>query len=926
MQSYKKYKKYKLKYLNMKKYMLQYGGDKPVLQNIERINRFRNGTEMEKFLNPIYGLYTCENGFIENNYRLYDAQRTDLDKKEILERLPKSRKIHGITHSVLGVLGPNNEIRKLQPRAIGRYIALLYFNDRFIINKDKQLVPKNKELKPQNKELKPITTDESKVNINFINIISSSAKYSKKLDNEVKECIIKRSDADIKILLFYINNVPLLKKHFSLTINNDMQDFHIILYCLWWTLDNDNGIDEYYKGIYEVFTICDKYISKSDKDILQCNEKVEEKNKLYNSFESILIKITTTEFNIYSYSKAHHFCNNIKPITYSDCGETTLRNFINLICFDGTKFDVMILAKYGAIKGLVDFYTKFNNFIKQSEPNNIYGPLNARDEWSKLIIENTNNVRMTQQCNEIDGKPPYRFEVETLMSEDGKTTNFFQLIKNLFKSVNNWNDFIKDHKYITRIDNNINMTGIGSITITRLKKQYKITCERGHYYMTLITPKDNNVETGHVVDVMQKEIISVLLNKNILTEHNCYYRKWSSESICDTINNNRTELNMRQRLLELSYMNMYDSDTRRRIKIDTRTELFRFFVEHIVKKYNGNDELKNNLNDYTFICVNVDFVNYIPSLKTLNCEFVDFNIPRIDLSPLRNIEHIGDNFLHGYPTEFNNITEIDLRPLENVRSIGNGFMVCFRNLVSINTVLLPHLKSIGDNFMAECEKIRNLELLDLINLETIGRYFLLGCYELETIKLSSASGLPNLQSIGGDFMAYCPKIQNIQLHNTCNLKTIGYNFMQECFELQNIEIPNLSKLESIEHSFAISCIKLTNIDLSSASKLSNLISIDRKFMYRCNELQYIRLLGLDNLKTIGMGFMSNCKKLIKIELTNVINLTTIVNDENKGSAFAQNCTNLEVIDLSSAIKLDFDSIKTFAENCPKVKILKPKLE
>ena len=239
----------------------------------------------------------CENAFIENNYHLYDAQRTDLDKKEILERLPKSQKIHGITYSVLGVLGPNNEIKKLHPRAIGRYIALLYFNDKFIINKDKQLVPKNKELKPQNKELKPITTDESKVNINFINNISSSAKYSTKLDNEVKECIIKRANADIKILMSYISNVTLLKKHFSLTTNNDMQDFHIILYCLWWILDNDNGIDEYYKGVYEVFTICDKYINKSDKDILQCNEKVEEKKinlliKILKSNQPVLHKLS----------------------------------------------------------------------------------------------------------------------------------------------------------------------------------------------------------------------------------------------------------------------------------------------------------------------------------------------------------------------------------------------------------------------------------------------------------------------------------------------------------------------------------------------------------------------------------------------------------------------------------------------------------
>jgi hypothetical protein len=66
--------------------------------------------------------------------------------------------------------------------------------------------------------------------------------------------------------------------------------------------------------------------------------------------------------------------------------------------------------------------------------------------------------------------------------------------------------------------------------------------------------------------------------------------------------------------------------------------------------------------------------------------------------------------------------------------------------------------------------------------------------------------------------------------------------------------------------------------------------------------------------------MMGCIEIESVNLSGLNNLETI------GARFADSCTNLEIIDLSSAIKLDFKNIVEFAENCPKVKILKPKLE
>jgi len=65
MDYYEKYLKYKKKYIELKN---QIGGDKPIIQQIDKINLFHD-SEMEMYLNPIYGYYMCEN--IKRKTRLF---------------------------------------------------------------------------------------------------------------------------------------------------------------------------------------------------------------------------------------------------------------------------------------------------------------------------------------------------------------------------------------------------------------------------------------------------------------------------------------------------------------------------------------------------------------------------------------------------------------------------------------------------------------------------------------------------------------------------------------------------------------------------------------------------------------------------------------------------------------------------------------
>ena len=86
MNYYSKYLKYKLKYLNLTN--LQTGGNKLFINDIYKINLFKN-SEMEKYLNPIYGFIYCNIGFIPNNYYLKDYNFLNTEISNIIFQISR---------------------------------------------------------------------------------------------------------------------------------------------------------------------------------------------------------------------------------------------------------------------------------------------------------------------------------------------------------------------------------------------------------------------------------------------------------------------------------------------------------------------------------------------------------------------------------------------------------------------------------------------------------------------------------------------------------------------------------------------------------------------------------------------------------------------------------------------------------------------
>ena len=867
MNYYLKYVKYKNKYLKYKKSLLQIGGDKPLIKTIKNINLFTD-ERMEKFMNPVYGFFMCECGYITNNYYL--------DK---IKSSPLSKIINKITKDEDGFRRPVNEIKdKLDSRDIGRYIGLLYANSFYTI---------------QGKSNKLFKVGEK---IYF---------DQKIIDKEFT-----------KELTDYINKSKLIKN----TIFKEelvLQDsFHLLLYCLWWIANNREGIKNYYEGINEIFTIMNKLeLSNKIPLIIIPDNYLVSISEFINPFEEQLYNLYSVDFDILVQEYSQHFCGgSSNPTTYPDCGEVTARNFMNLILYDieSNNFNTSYISKFKPIQELLDYYTIFNNFDdhKSSNTKRIYEQnLNSRDAWSYLILFYANeNINFKETCRNIDRK----YELNSGMSIDGQENNFIQLIKNFLPRLNN----LKDLERINNIDNIKDETtnGYGDIIISGTYNII-ITIEPGHIYMTQ-NNKKLNIDLSLITTPKHKFVLDILLqqNSNHILNHNiCLFIKWTPDLISRSIKSDSTPELIKELTLIVS-TDQFNPELKKRIVIDIDNEIYTpdFFINL-------------EINDFTYTSNNFNFIkNKIPALTNLNFKTKERLTKHINLSSLMEIKSIGYGFIN-YCSELTSI----ILP-KNLQSIGKSFMNSCNKLKIINLSNLNNLKFIDDNFMSysneltdiifspdssllcigqqflyNCKKIKNLNLSYLVNLETLGNFFLSNCSGLTTIYLEN---LTKLTTIGDFFLNNCIGLTTIDLSPLINLKIIKSGFLSTCSNLTSLTLSNLDKLISIGGDFLRDCVSLISLDL----KLVNLQSIGSNFMYNCTNLTSLQLLALTDLK-IDFGFLQECINLKEINLQ-LPNLTLIPDN------FLVNCTSLKTINLHyfSNVTLIPDN---FLVNCTSLKTI-----
>ena len=940
------------------------GSDTKIKVSEPKIEKYDH--QMEKYMNPIYGLVYCEIGYVPNIFYLRQSNFT-------IDNVPQNHVdiIRNTCKQEPGstVIKPTNNIMAnvVTLTDIGHYIAIKYVNMIAASDDAKIVILNNNKYVP------------GRLYINNPNY------------NKNKELQQKWSSV--------ITSISKFNRYIPLT-DNDIFAFHMILFCLWWKVGNNDGFDYYYKGIQDVFDIVNHCFPPNTKSpatpkkpliikekqapiVLNKTPKPRKNTRSSDSssnsstsiftrssnsssdsssnsssnsstdtplsFEQIVLGITRIDFPLYDQEKSLHFCKETKEQTYADCGETTVRNIINILCFNGTNFDLSLLKEKegktdvsteskSTISELIKYYTDFNTFELQSKitPDSYtyIKNLNARDAWSKLIIENAQyNMRFSKQCETADA--PYGYDIDSGKSKDGEKSNLLQMLQNLLPGIKIWEDLKNIN--ITDVDiTNLNENGFGKVYIFKSSLKFTVHLQEEHFYVSLSEKTTNQKGYSHIKKTHQTYFLDILY-KNFIDKHREYIRNtrkhadnierynsderktqeeqkikdytkeflkfilnynFSSEELVKNINQSVSydyELVLKELLFELSFTNKYDSDTRRRtniyIKNDSSYLLTSFFDKF---KIVCRDSTK--VNEYSFVISYdepkpFDFLKELPLLTVLNISIDNrtSSLKTIDLSPLTKIEHIGDNFLK----KFSELESIDLSPLQNVKTIGNYFLSVCKHLKRIDLSPLQNVKTIGNNFLSG-SGIESIDLLPLQKITHIGTYFLNSCNGLQdNIDLSP---LINITSISDMFLSSCTNIKTIVFPETFkNITYIGAYFLSNLTDLRTIDLSYFSNVTNIDQYFLYGS-KIKSIDLSP---LKNLTSIEKGFMNDCKNLrevifpetfkdvtdidnyffyesriESINLSCFENVTNIGDYFLSNSGIKI-IDLSPLKNLTSI---------------------------------------------------
>jgi hypothetical protein len=293
----------------------------------------------------------------------------------------------------------------------------------------------------------------------------------------------------------------------------------MLLYYLWWIANDEKGIDDYYEGVKEIFDIA--------------NITMTGEGKIDYTFEKAILPIIYSQnpIQIYNQEQTLHFCDSKETNTYPDCGETSVRNLINILCFENGGFSVKLLEEKGAIPELLEYYSVFNDFSSQSktEKKNIFGlKLNARDAWSKLLITYANkDVKFLQQCignssssgGGAASTASYSFEIgsgnTTITDIDNSSIsvcNLLAVIKNLLPAITTWEQFEnKNIKIEKEEDIQVNKECLGNIIFKHSKYgRYKLHLQSTHYYVEHIDKVKSQGTPSHG-DQRKKNIINYLL-------------------------------------------------------------------------------------------------------------------------------------------------------------------------------------------------------------------------------------------------------------------------------------------------------------------------------------------------------------------------------------------------------------------------------
>ena len=210
---------------------------------------------------------------------------------------------------------------------------------------------------------------------------------------------------------------------------DDNCKYGLILALLWLKSTNRSQIITYYKELhkYNPKYFYDKGLVTLELTPLQIENGIYNEN---DTFEVALIKVyrnTKSFIQLLNYSTA--FIKD-ETVSFSDCGETSLRNFIYII--KATKgLGMSVLIKMGAIEEVIDHFEKYETFAELNT-------VEARNEWAE-ITSNLENVNYNDTHNKCEIQS-HRYELNLSGNfkndyENVNTLNMINVIRRLFKNI-----------------------------------------------------------------------------------------------------------------------------------------------------------------------------------------------------------------------------------------------------------------------------------------------------------------------------------------------------------------------------------------------------------------------------------------------------------------------------------------------------------
>jgi hypothetical protein len=901
---YIKYLKYKKKYLQLKQLDInQIGGELPNYDVLKNISLFPKNSDIDLHLNPIYGFLWNTTGAI-NNY--YNSQSNNNISKLIKRTFTKN-----LTTNIIRLTNDLLDMNTVTLDDFANFIAHLYLTKLFKINKETktdiqkkisivtQFIDKiiqinnssdatkilklNDEIDASyNRNFKGIRLDGLTLNIptkdklnKHKNLLCTLKTYRNDLEKIIREpnIAIKKETTSKKTIRKYYAEEN--------TKSLDIEVFYVILAALWWKLNNKQGIINYYNCLNKYLldnmkiTIPDNYINDlfTKDDFRLSNEEITNLVDfgyviayIYAS-KRVPIQLINYEKVYYTKKNCKHTTENSKRLSkgFSDCGETTLRNFINILIYDVNtgNFDLEKLEKLGATEDLKIYYTVFNNMSKQLNPVEVYifgEKLNPRDAWGK-IVSNLNNVKYDQQCNLLKDDSFFDYEIDSGINRLGEV-NMVRVIKELLTKIPelNNNEVWEKMGFNVDFDNKVNdITGIGDITIKMSNLgTYKMLFDNGHYDM---------------IDHADTRITNIHPNLDNFTDNEKQYIIIMSDNIYETNDFKVTAQSI--------YLMNYDDHS---------------YLKNAMN-YDGKWIESNIYNEFFNISVgilNIDEKKTLPlnlnKIKTFDVKTLkEFDIQiklinNLETSEQKSdiIEIINTMFVPG--EEFNNLQKLTIcdsfnEPLD--RSLDN--------LTNLQTLTIGNVV-LGDSL----NKLTNLQTL------TIGNGVLGDSLDkltnLETLifgdSFNQSFNKPNNPVKGFVNLWFRGIPSSSSLDKLINLKTltIGNGFNQ-LFDNSLANLTNLQNL-TIGDSF--------NEPLySSLDNLINLqtLTIGDGFNKRFGE----SLAELTNLQTLTIG--NNFHQPLDYSLRKLVNLQTLqIGDRFNGPLYdsLDNLTNLQTLNIGDA--------------------------